>query len=64
MVTNYYNPALTAFVDSHGERHFVEFAAKNRLPAIYQSAFFVEAGGADGVGAEPGGTVSHRRTLC
>ena len=23
----------------------VEFAAKNRLPAIYQSAFFVEAGG-------------------
>src|SRR5919199_2131047 len=23
----------------------VDFAAKNRLPAVYQSAFFVEAGG-------------------
>src|SRR5262245_16224216 len=27
MVTSYYNPALTAFVDSHGERHFLSVAA-------------------------------------
>ncbi len=31
---------------SLGNRQFiVDFAARNRLPAIYQSAFFVEAGG-------------------
>jgi putative ABC transport system substrate-binding protein len=41
----------------------VDFAAKNRLPAVYQSAFFVEAG-ADGMGAKPGGAVSRGGALC